>query len=106
SSDATCCGSPNVPHEQEIAGDTGGEPGGNHQSESSRRASTFGKVSKAANVPASAISRAAVRKPPHAARANVPPTLIRRTPRLAASATVVKGALMSRFTGLGETAET
>ena len=41
-----------------------------------------------------------------AARASVPPTLIRRTPSRAASATVMNGALISRLTGLGDTAAT
>ena len=39
-------------------------------------------------------------------RASVPPTLILRTPRSAASTTVMNGALASRFTGLGATAST
>ena len=56
------------------------------------------------NVPSSAISFAASRNPAHAVRASVPPTLIRRTPRLAASEAVTNGALISRFTGLGDTA--
>ncbi len=67
-------------------------------------ASTFGNSWKPVNVPASAISRATSRNPPQAARASVPPTLIRRTPSAAASATVMNGALMSRLTGLGEIA--
>ena len=54
----------------------------------------------------SAISSAAARKPAQAVRASVPPTLIRRTPRAAASATVMNGALASRFTGFGATAAT
>jgi hypothetical protein len=41
-------------------------------------------------VPRSRISRAASRKPDQAARASAPPTLIRRTPRSASSATVEK----------------
>ena len=41
------------------------------------------------NVPSSAISVAACMKPAHAARASAPPTLIRRTPASASSATVV-----------------
>jgi len=71
-----------------------------------KSASTFGNRSNRENVPSSAISLAACRNPPHEVRARVPPTLIRRTPSCAASATVVNGALISRFTGLGETAET
>src|SRR5690606_5140950 len=70
------------------------------------RASTFGSRSNRENVPASAISLAASRNPAHAVRASVPPALIRRTPRAAASATVTNGALISRFTGLGATAAT
>ena len=58
------------------------------------------------NVPSVAISSAAARKPAHAARASVPPTLIRRTPREAASATVMNGALASRLMGYGATAAT
>ena len=60
----------------------------------------------AVNVPWSAISRAAARNPVHAARASAPPTLMRRTPSAAASATVMKSPSTSRFTGLGATAVT
>src|SRR5687768_13489741 len=58
------------------------------------------------NVPSRAISLAAAMKPPHAARASAPPTLILRTPSAASSATVVKSAPTRTFTGLGETAST
>src|SRR5258705_9016757 len=58
------------------------------------------------NVPFSAISRAARMKPPHAVRASEPPTLMRRTPRSAASATERPDAPIRRFTGLGCTAVT
>ena len=68
--------------------------------------STFGSRSKLENVPSSAISLAAARNPAHAVRAIVPPTLMRRTPSAAASATVMNGALISRFIGLGDTAAT
>ena len=71
-----------------------------------KRASTSGKASNRENEPSVAISSAACRNPPHAVRASVPPTLMRRTPRSAASATVRKGALISRLTGLGDTAAT
>ena len=57
-------------------------------------------------VPAAGDLRGRARKPPQAARARVPPTLIRRTPSSAASATVMNGALTSRLTGLGATAAT
>ncbi len=73
---------------------------------SRNKASTFGSCANRENVPSSAISRAASRNPAHAVRASVPPTLIRRTPRVAASATVMNGVLISKFTGLGDTAAT
>jgi hypothetical protein len=57
-------------------------------------------------VPSLAISCAAARKPAQAVRASVPPTLIRRTPREAASAKLTNGALASSFTGVGATAAT
>ena len=69
-------------------------------------ASTSGSPWNLENVPASAIYSAALRNPSQAVRASVPPTLIRRTPSCAASATVVNGALISRFTGFGDTAAT
>src|SRR5699024_8829878 len=68
--------------------------------------STFGSPSNRVNVPSSANSRAAARKPPHAVRARVPPTLIRRTPNPSASATEMNGALISRLTAFGATADT
>ena len=49
--------------------------------------------------------RAPATRPRRCAR-ELPPTLIRRTPSSAASATVMNGALISRFTGLGATAAT
>jgi len=55
-------------------------------------------------VPVWAISVAAARNPAQAVRASVPPTLMRRTPSAAASATVRNGALISRLSGLGATA--
>src|SRR5262245_19975454 len=61
---------------------------------------------KLANVPCSAISFAASKKPAHAARASAPPTLMRRTPRDASSATVVKPELARTLTGRGATAFT
>ena len=54
-----------------------------------------------ANVPRSAISRAAARNPAQAARASAPPTLIRRTPSAASSATVAKSLPASTLTGFG-----
>src|SRR6185503_18678122 len=57
-----------------------------------------------ANVPCSAISLAAVRNPPQAARASAPPTLMRRTPIAAISVTVVKSEPTSMLTGFGVTA--
>ena len=70
------------------------------------KASTSGSPSKCENVPSLAISRAAWRNPAQAVRASVPPTLILRTPSEAAVATVMYGALTSRFTGFGDTAAT
>src|SRR4029077_15048270 len=57
-------------------------------------------------VPRSPISLAAPRNPLQAARASAPPTLIRRTPAWARSATVVKSLPTSTLTGLGATAFT
>ena len=45
-------------------------------------------------------------KPAHAARASAPPTLIRRTPAAARSATVAKSLPTSTLTGFGATART
>ena len=70
------------------------------------RASTSGSPSNRENVPLSAISWAACRKPAQAVRASVPPTLTRRTPRDAATGTVMNGELTRRFTGVGDTAST
>ena len=56
------------------------------------------------NVPKSAISVAAWRKPVHAARASAPPTLIRLTPSRLRSATVAKSLPTRTFTGFGATA--
>ncbi len=58
------------------------------------------------NVPSPAISVAARIKPAHAILASAPPTLIRRTPTAARSATVVKSPPTSTLTGLGATART
>jgi len=69
----------------------------------SNSASGFGRSLKWVKVPASAISWAACRKLSQATRASVPPTLIRRTPSAAASATVMNGVWISRFTRLGAT---
>src|SRR5690606_10257780 len=71
-----------------------------------KRPSTAGRPGKLVNVPLSEISLAATRSPFHAVLARVPPTLMRRTPSDSASATVMKGALMRRLTGLGATAST
>src|SRR5437016_6070544 len=62
----------------------------------------------AANDPRSLISLAARRKPPQAARANAPPTEMRRTPRSASCATVRSQLFeeIKTFTGFGATALT
>src|SRR6476661_7479710 len=60
--------------------------------------------SRLVNVPRSAISRAASRKPPQAARASAPPTLMRRTPIAESSATPAPSAPIRTFTGHGATA--
>ena len=58
------------------------------------------------NVPCCAISVAAAMNPVHAARANAPPTLMRRTPIAASCSTVAKSPPTSTFTGFGATAST
>src|SRR5216684_2742257 len=62
---------------------------------------------RASKVPASAMARAARMKPPQAARASAPPTLMRRTPISARSFTVKPSAPpISTLTGFGATAST
>src|SRR3989304_1345824 len=56
-----------------------------------------------AKVPCSAISVAAWTNAPQATRASPPPTLIRRTPRSARAATVVKSLPTRALTGFGAT---
>ena len=60
----------------------------------------------APNVPCSAISVAALKNAVQAVRASAPPTLIRRTPSAASSATVVKSLPTTTLTGVGDTADT
>ena len=69
-------------------------------------AALFGSSANRVNVPSSAISCAAATNAACATRASVPPTLIRRTPSAAPSATVMNGLWTSRFTGFGATAAT
>ena len=64
-------------------------------------------AAKPSKRPFCAMPRAARMKPPHAARASAPPTLMRRTPMAAMSCTV--NSLvdpMTRLTGFGATAAT
>src|SRR4051812_3154474 len=67
----------------------------------------FAASLKPSNEPCSAIDLAVRMKPPQAERASAPPTLMRRTPIAAMSATVCPNAApLRKFTGLGATAFT
>src|SRR5437588_7445510 len=69
------------------------------------RSATAAASANASKLPVSAMARAARMKPPQAARASAPPTLMRRTPSSARSLTVKPSAPpISTLTGFGATA--